>query len=381
MEERSKVKDIIIIIVLFIACLVVGYLISTMEDRSYRVSFDTNGGSSMSSIQLEKGTKISSIQKPTRDGYTFLYWEVDNKPVDDDFVIKKNIKLVAVWQKNEEDNTEKMYTVMFDSNGGGDVYSEKVEEGLTVDKPANPVRDGYTFKGWMLDGVLFDFNTVITKDITLKASWEKVESVTPNEPTPSPVTNPNPSPAPVKTFTVTFDSNGGSSVSSQSVKEGGKVTKPSNPTRSGYTFNGWTLNGNTYNFDSKVTQNITLKAVWTKVVTTTQVCRDVFFTGPGNPPMWENNKTNLKNYKSGTDYKTKCSGLYLRYDVQDSIVKNTYVIFSDKNITLKGGDTYANNKAILIKAFGSKKCLEDGNSEVSFDGLECRLDFDTGFYI
>ncbi|MCL2045005.1 MAG: S-layer homology domain-containing protein [Oscillospiraceae bacterium] len=65
--------------------------------------------------------------------------------------------------------------------------------------------------------------------------------------------------------TVTFNSNGGSAVASQTVATGDKVTKPADPTRSGYTFAGWFSNSalsTAYNFDTAVTANITLYAKW-----------------------------------------------------------------------------------------------------------------------
>ena len=65
-------------------------------------------------------------------------------------------------------------------------------------------------------------------------------------------------------FTVTFNSDGGTSVASQSVTEGQKATAPANPSKSGYTFVGW-YNGNTkYDFNSAVTSNLTLTAKWNK---------------------------------------------------------------------------------------------------------------------
>ena len=64
------------------------------------------------------------------------------------------------------------------------------------------------------------------------------------------------------TYTVTFDSNGGSAVDAQTVALGDKATEPADPTREGCTFLGWTLNGADYDFDSKVTSNITLVAKW-----------------------------------------------------------------------------------------------------------------------
>ena len=46
-----------------------------------------------------------------------------------------------------------------------------------------------------------------------------------------------------KTYTVTFDSTGGSLVESQTVTEGETLTRPTTPTKEGYEFLGWTYNG------------------------------------------------------------------------------------------------------------------------------------------
>ena len=63
-------------------------------------------------------------------------------------------------------------------------------------------------------------------------------------------------------YTVTFDSNGGTAVSSQTVEKGKTASKPADPTKEGYTFVEWTLNGTKYDFSSKVNSNITLVASW-----------------------------------------------------------------------------------------------------------------------
>ena len=63
-------------------------------------------------------------------------------------------------------------------------------------------------------------------------------------------------------YTVTFDSNGGSAVTAQSIEAGQKATKPADPTKDGYDFKGWTLNGSAYDFNSAVNGNITLVATW-----------------------------------------------------------------------------------------------------------------------
>lgn len=67
-----------------------------------------------------------------------------------------------------------------------------------------------------------------------------------------------------ETFTVTFDSAGGSHVASQEVKSGGQAKEPADPTRDGYTFAGWQLKGSfgTYNFDASIFADITLVAQW-----------------------------------------------------------------------------------------------------------------------
>jgi len=65
--------------------------------------------------------------------------------------------------------------------------------------------------------------------------------------------------------TVTFDSNGGSPVAAQTVTYGDTVSKPTDPTKSGYTFTGWFSDAalNTeYDFAAHVTANITLYAKW-----------------------------------------------------------------------------------------------------------------------
>ena len=63
-------------------------------------------------------------------------------------------------------------------------------------------------------------------------------------------------------FTITFDSDGGSVVASQKVKENGKVQKPKDPTKKGYSFAGWYYNDDLYDFDTKVTKDMVLKARW-----------------------------------------------------------------------------------------------------------------------
>lgn len=63
-------------------------------------------------------------------------------------------------------------------------------------------------------------------------------------------------------FTVTFDSDGGSAVPEQKLRNAPAV-KPADPKKNGYDFAGWYLGDVQYTFDSNVAANITLKAHWT----------------------------------------------------------------------------------------------------------------------
>ena len=68
-----------------------------------------------------------------------------------------------------------IYTVTFNSDGGSEVKSKRVEENGSVIEPAAPTKEGYTFIGWYLNNQEFDFNSEITSNITLTAKWEKIE--------------------------------------------------------------------------------------------------------------------------------------------------------------------------------------------------------------
>ena len=73
-------------------------------------------------------------------------------------------------------------------------------------------------------------------------------------------------------FTVKFDSNGGSNVSSQTVVRNNSVTEPAEPTKEGFKFNGWYLDKDLtekYDFSERVTKDITLYAAWTEKQTET----------------------------------------------------------------------------------------------------------------
>ena len=71
----------------------------------------------------------------------------------------------------------------------------------------------------------------------------------------------------IATYTVAFDTNGGSTVPTQGVNEGNKAAKPDDPTKEGYTFEGWYADKELttpFDFDSAISDNTTVYANWTK---------------------------------------------------------------------------------------------------------------------
>lgn len=167
------------------------------------------------------------------------------------------------------------YTINFDTKGGNKIESQTIEKGKNIIKPEDPTRGGYTFEGWYLEDEKFDFDTIIDKNITLIAKWKENKNEETNKPSSStnkPANNgsattkptENPQKPTTTKYTVTFNSNGGSAVSSQSIESGKKASQPANPTKSGYTFLGWYLGNSKYNFSTAVKSNIILTAKWEK---------------------------------------------------------------------------------------------------------------------
>ena len=142
------------------------------------------------------------------------------------------------------------YTVTFNAYGGFPTPDEQhVKSGEKAVLPVEPTLKGYTFAFWYLgedeqNATAYDFDTPVTENITLTAKWN------------------------INKYTVTFNSYGGTPVPPvQEVEYGLTATKPAEPTLKGYTFAFWYLgedeqNATAYDFDTPVTENITLTAKW-----------------------------------------------------------------------------------------------------------------------
>ena len=137
------------------------------------------------------------------------------------------------------------FVVTFDNEGTR--TTAIIDDGDKLTAPAAPTKEGYRFGGWYYDNSGskakwgFDADTV-TRAMTLTAKW-------------------------VQTYTVAFDTNGGSAVAPVTVDAVSTVTKPADPTKSGYTFGGWykdsTLQTPWDFANGTVTADTTLYAKWT----------------------------------------------------------------------------------------------------------------------
>lgn len=281
MEGKKRTIIIVIGVVLIIACLVIYFI---FDNKKYTITFDSDGGSVVEKQIVKRGEKVNKPTDPTRDGYIFIEWDLGSSIYDFSAKVTRNLILKAIWK--EQEGGKVTYVVNFNTDGGNSVSNQIINKDGTITKPQDPVRDGYKFLGWYSNNVLFDFNTPVTKNLELVAKWEKAKdnsttgtttttkktTTKKNDTTNTTTTKKTTTnTTEAKKYTVTFDSNGGSKVSSKEVTSGSKVSKPSNPTRTGYKFSGWTLNNKAYDFNSKVTSNITLVAKWTAKTYTVKV--------------------------------------------------------------------------------------------------------------
>jgi uncharacterized repeat protein (TIGR02543 family) len=231
-----------------IGCDFVSTSVSVTVYDNFTVTFNSNGGTSVSSRTEEYGTYIT-LPTPTREGYTFSGWYSSASGASGikygdgggSYPIKSNVTMYARW-------TAIKYTVTFDSQDGSNVVPQAGAYNEYITLPTS-TREGYTFNGWFSEisgGTSYGkggTSYTITGHVTMYAQW-------------------------TFGYTITFDANGGTvSPTLKYESYGSYITLPT-PTRNGYTFDGWyDYYGNDYygggGSGFYVTDNITMYAQWT----------------------------------------------------------------------------------------------------------------------
>ncbi len=180
-----------------------------------------------------------TLKALSKTGYTFGGWYTNNafygSPVTEISATDTDNKtFYALWTANT-------YTVTLDANGG-DVTPDSMTVTYNGNYSGLPTltRTGYTFNGWFTAAeggqqVTASTKVQITADQTLCAHWT------------------------VKSYTITFNTDGGSAVDPITQDYGTAIVKPADPTRTGYTFTGW----NEPIPATMPAENLTITARWT----------------------------------------------------------------------------------------------------------------------
>jgi uncharacterized repeat protein (TIGR02543 family) len=186
--------------------------------NTYTLSFDTDGGSLLESIDLAFDTALPALPTPTKTGHTFVGWHAHSTsttlllpmPLS---MPAMHVTMVAQWSINS-------YTLTFETNGGSPIPSLTQPYLSDVKAPLSPSKTGHTFIGWYLDEALtspYSFTTMPSFDLTLYARWT------------------------VNAYTISFQSNEGSYVESLVYDYDSTLSPLPTPLRDGHTFLGWTL--------------------------------------------------------------------------------------------------------------------------------------------
>ncbi len=218
--------------------------ISSSSLMSVTITFDTNDGSVINPLSAIEGTAITPPTNPTKEGHTFAGWFSDealtNAYTFPATMPSSNVTVYAKWTINQ-------YTITFDTNDGTSINPITQDYNTALTAPSNPTKEGHTFAGWFSDEALTNAYTfpatMPSSNITIYAKWT------------------------INQYTITFDTNDGTSINPITQDFNTSLTAPVDPTRTGYTFAGWFSDEaltNAYSFPGMMpSSNVTVYAKWT----------------------------------------------------------------------------------------------------------------------
>jgi uncharacterized repeat protein (TIGR02543 family) len=258
---------------------------------------------SLETVNVEYGSTLLNETDVIRLGYTFDGWyDILNPNIkyNGTTMPAQNLHVFARWYINS-------YTITYHLNGGMNHITNPNAYNVTTQvELLSPQKTGHSFEGWFLDAQFTNEVTTIqigsTGDITLFAKFN------------------------INTYTISFDSMGGSEVSDISQNFSAEIEEPQLPTRESYTFGGWYSNNefsNPYTFSTMPAQNITLYAKWNTVTYSITYELNEGTNNTSNPETFNvNSKFNLQS-PTRTGY--SFDGWYESSDLLGSPVKNIEV--------------------------------------------------------
>ncbi len=226
------------------------FAISVSPIPTGTVTFNSDGAVYVTKT-VNIGESIGSVAwpaDPTQSGYTFGGWFTGENGTGTEFTsatqVDSTITVYAKWTLNPPEQ----YTVSFETNGGTAVSPITLNSGTQIETAPVTTKEGFSFVGWYTDSGFnteFDFDTPIVNSIILYAKW----TVNPPE-----------------QYTVSFETNGGTAVTPITLNSGTQIVTAPVTTKTWYSFTGWYIDSefNTeFDFDTPITNNITLYAKWT----------------------------------------------------------------------------------------------------------------------
>ncbi len=175
-------KSLVLLIVLLLVATL--SLTSCLEVDTFTVTFNSDGGTSVSSQTVTDGNTATEPVSPTKDGYTFLGWFAEGSDTAFDFstAITASITLTAQWQADEVTEPEvETFTVTFDAQNGETATGVSMDKGATIVAPeTDPTKEAtaqftFAFASWntAVDGTGDDFvaDSTVTTDITYYAQY------------------------------------------------------------------------------------------------------------------------------------------------------------------------------------------------------------------
>ena len=437
----------------------------TYSINSYKIAFDTDGGSEIPEMTVEFGGTVATPENPTKEGYTFAGWDkeipatmpAENMTIkakwtpikytvsyeDSSIIIKNGETTIVSGTEIDYDTTltvtaayvegktgiikvgeetvngtwtvkgnvtftityvTSVYDVVFNPDNGNESDNCSVEHGKTVAKPETPVKKGFTFLGWFLNDTEYDFEKPVTENMTIVAKWgalpftitfnaddvtvkngaqivnngETIDSGTVL--TVTAINHTGYTVVRIKAgeitltsetfivegdvefsveysineYTISFDTDGGTSVEPITLDYGSEIPSPSEPTKEGYTFAGW---------DKEIptimpAENMTIKAKWTANL--------FVITIKGEGVTVKNGETVIA---SGTsvDYNTVLTVIIAEKEghtgtvkAGDTVVNGTWTVKGDTTFT----GTYSINQYV-VTIEGEGVTVKNGETAIS----------------